>query len=81
MFWFSDNYIENCIFSQILAPIQEKNVRMYQIASHYKFGIIIDDKISIYYIVTWNVGCKLQMNHTTKILSSSWVVDIKKMGC
>ena len=25
-----------------------------------------------------NVGCKLQENHERKILSSNWVVDIKK---
>ena len=25
----------------------------------------------------WNVGCKLQKNHKSKILSSGWVIDIK----
>ena len=28
--------------------------------------------------LAWNVGCKLQKNHKSKILSSSWVVDIRK---
>ena len=28
--------------------------------------------------LAWNVGCKLQKNHKSKILSSDWVVDIKK---
>ena len=28
--------------------------------------------------MAWNVGCKLQKNHKSKFLSSSWVVDIRK---
>ena len=28
--------------------------------------------------LAWNVGCELQKNHKSKILLSSWVVDIKK---
>ena len=28
--------------------------------------------------LAWNVGCKLQKNHKSKILSSGWVVDIRK---
>ena len=28
--------------------------------------------------LAWNVGCKLQNNHKSKILTSGWVVDIRK---
>ena len=36
--------------------------------------------------LVWNVRCKLQKDQNSKILSSAWVVDIKKkklqkMGC
>ena len=28
--------------------------------------------------LSWSVGCTLQKNHKSKILSSGWVVDIRK---
>ena len=28
--------------------------------------------------LAWNVGCKLQKNHKSKIILSGWVVDIRK---
>ena len=28
--------------------------------------------------LAWNIGCKLQKNRKNKIVSSCWVVDIKK---
>ena len=28
--------------------------------------------------LAWNVGCELQKNHKSRILSSGWVVDIRK---
>ena len=30
--------------------------------------------------LAWNVGCNLQRNHKSKILSFGWVVDILKNG-